>query len=189
MLKKFEQKLAEIPGPKVNFVNNFNGKVPSLNLQFIDVCQPHEGVLKSDPATIIGCQSCRPNMGQGKGCQYTRKCECLEYAAVDKGRLTEEERSQFDEIERVGYGDTSGFPKRFPYFCTGARAGCLVPFYLESNRVIYECNPNCPCGSHCKTRVVQKGRTIPLTIFKTVNCGWGMFISIVDFRSQLADFH
>lgn len=172
--KKFEQKLAQISGPKVDLVNSFNGRVPSLNLEFIDACEIREGVLTSDPATIIGCQSCRPNMGQGKGCQYTRKCECLEYAAVDEGRLTEEEKSQFADIEQNGYGDTFGFPKRFPYYCTGVRAGCLVPFYLESNYVVYECNRNCPCGPFCKTRVVQNGRTIPLTIFKTADYGWGM---------------
>ena len=170
----FERELGKLSGPRVNLVNTFNSKIPPLNLKFIDDYILREGVQRSDPATIVGCQNCKPNMGQSKGCQYTRKCECLEYAAVEKGRLTEEEGKLLKKIEQKGYGDTSGLPKRFPYFCTGTRAECLVPFYLESSHVIYECNLNCPCGPQCKTRVVQKGRTVPLTIFKTADRGWGM---------------
>lgn len=173
MKATFERELGKLSGPKVNLVNTFSSEIPPLNLKFIDECILREGVQRFDPATIIGCQNCKPNMGQDIGCQYTRKCECLEYAAVAKGRLTEDEKKVLDKIEEKGYGDTSGLPKRFPYFCTGTRLNHLVPFYLESSHVIYECNLNCPCGPHCKTRVVQKGRTIPLTIFKTADRGWG----------------
>jgi histone-lysine N-methyltransferase SUV39H len=50
----------------------------------------------------------------------------------------------------------------------------LVSFYREQRHPIYECNPNCACGPGCKSRVVQKGRKVPLTIFKTPNRGWGV---------------
>ena len=169
----FEKRLALISGPRIDFVNNINEKTPSLNLRFVDEYILGEGVHQADIATVIGCSSCKPNMGQGKGCQYTRKCECLEYAVVDESRLSEEERVIFDKIEHDGEGDTSNLPKRFPYYCTGSRLNCLVPFYLDSNHTIYECNINCPCGPRCKTRVVQKGRTVPLTVFKTLDRGWG----------------
>ncbi|XP_042858422.1 histone-lysine N-methyltransferase SUV39H2-like [Penaeus japonicus] len=40
---------------------------------------------------------------------------------------------------------------------------------------IYECNKRCKCNSHCLNRVVQKGRNVSLSIFRTANsCGWGV---------------
>ena len=39
--------------------------------------------------------------------------------------------------------------------------------------MVYECNRHCDCGPGCKTRVVQKGRKVPLQIFKTENRGFG----------------
>ncbi|KAG5518805.1 hypothetical protein PMAC_002776 [Pneumocystis sp. 'macacae'] len=40
--------------------------------------------------------------------------------------------------------------------------------------IIYECNENCDCGIKCPNRVVQRGRKIPLDIFKTKHKGWGL---------------
>ncbi|KTW32240.1 uncharacterized protein T551_00331 [Pneumocystis jirovecii RU7] len=40
--------------------------------------------------------------------------------------------------------------------------------------IIYECNENCDCGIKCPNRVVQRGRKIPLDIFKTKYKGWGL---------------
>lgn len=40
---------------------------------------------------------------------------------------------------------------------------------------IYECNKRCKCSAHCLNRVVQKGRNVNLSIFRTANsCGWGV---------------
>lgn len=40
---------------------------------------------------------------------------------------------------------------------------------------VYECNKRCKCGSNCQNRVVQKGRTVSLCIFRTDNGrGWGV---------------
>lgn len=40
---------------------------------------------------------------------------------------------------------------------------------------IYECNNRCKCGPDCINRVVQKGRTVGLCIFRTENNrGWGV---------------
>ncbi|XP_063594229.1 histone-lysine N-methyltransferase SUV39H2-like isoform X2 [Penaeus indicus] len=40
---------------------------------------------------------------------------------------------------------------------------------------IYECNKRCKCNAHCLNRVVQKGRNVSLSIFRTANgCGWGV---------------
>ncbi|KAI8062552.1 hypothetical protein BC940DRAFT_370146 [Gongronella butleri] len=39
---------------------------------------------------------------------------------------------------------------------------------------IYECNATCGCGASCRNRVVQRGRTFELEIFKTADKGWGV---------------
>lgn len=40
---------------------------------------------------------------------------------------------------------------------------------------VYECNKRCKCGPECHNRIVQKGRKIPLAIYRTNNgCGWGV---------------
>jgi histone-lysine N-methyltransferase SUV39H len=40
---------------------------------------------------------------------------------------------------------------------------------------IHECNDLCKCNADCRNRVVQKGRKVPLCIFRTSNgCGWGV---------------
>lgn len=39
---------------------------------------------------------------------------------------------------------------------------------------IVECNNNCSCDKGCYNRVVQRGRTLPLEIFMTRACGFGL---------------
>lgn len=39
---------------------------------------------------------------------------------------------------------------------------------------IFECTKACGCSDDCPNRVVQKGRTVPLEVFKTKSCGWGL---------------
>ncbi|GAO49387.1 SET domain-containing protein [Saitoella complicata NRRL Y-17804] len=39
---------------------------------------------------------------------------------------------------------------------------------------IYECNENCGCALTCPNRVVQRGRQLPLEIFKTPDKGFGL---------------
>jgi histone-lysine N-methyltransferase SUV39H len=102
----------------------------------------------------------------------------LEYAAVDESRITDPEMmAQYQNVRERG-GDTTGFPKKFPYFAEGTkiqRTGCLVPFYLHSRRPIYECNDNCKCGPYCRNKNVQFGRTVEVEIFKTKSGrGWGL---------------
>jgi histone-lysine N-methyltransferase SUV39H len=130
-----------------------------------------------DPATQQGCLKCSPHMGRDIGCEYTKKCDCLEYAAVDESRLDSEQQLAYEEAMENGWS-TMGFPKKFPYFAEGTkvhRSGCLVPFYLESRRAIYECNDRCHCGPYCRNKNVQFGRTVEVEIFKTASGrGWGL---------------
>ncbi|XP_044016079.1 histone-lysine N-methyltransferase SUV39H2-like isoform X1 [Aphidius gifuensis] len=62
------------------------------------------------------------------------------------------------------YEDTCGFP-----YTTGCRV--RVP----PGTPIYECNKRCKCPPDCKNRVVQRGSTVSLCIFRTSNGrGWGV---------------
>ncbi|KAI8374415.1 uncharacterized protein BYT42DRAFT_576273 [Radiomyces spectabilis] len=45
---------------------------------------------------------------------------------------------------------------------------------IPSGTPIYECSVACKCGLDCSNRVVQRGRKIPLQIFKTPSKGWGV---------------
>jgi hypothetical protein len=52
---------------------------------------------------------------------------------------------------------------------------CLRGKVLESRHPIYECHAGCACSVDCKNRVVERGRKIPLQIFRTTDGrGWGM---------------
>lgn len=172
--KVFSAKLAQLPDPPIMLDPASTG-APLLNFEFVEQSILREGVHKLDPETIVGCGHvrygqvvCSPHMGQGVGCEYSRICDCLELAPVDKKRLTKEQRELFEA------GELMGIPKRFPYGAPSSKnAYCLVDFYLDKRHTIYECNEKCKCGPQCKTRVVQKGRKLPLEIFKTKNRGWG----------------
>lgn len=160
----------------LEIVNQVDGSRPPLRFRFIDQSVLRPGVQKASEDVITGCgyiaapigrgeatRKCQPNMGQDIGCEYSRVCECLEFASVDEKKLDEEDRRKLDQ------SDTAGLPKRFPYH----KDGKMVPFYLNTRNPVYECNPRCRCGARCKTRVVQRGRTVPLQIFKTRDRGWG----------------
>ena len=55
------------------------------------------------------------------------------------------------------------------------RNGRIAAKYAGDNRpAVNECNSRCGCSMDCPNRVVQRGRQIPLEIFKTEKKGWGM---------------
>lgn len=64
--------------------------------------------------------------------------------------------------------------------CCGMQGGLYGYTVKKRLRVapgtpIYECNKACKCSDECSNRVVQHGRNIKLTIFRTANgCGWGV---------------
>lgn len=160
---------------RVQLSNTQDAATPSLRFTFTDKYVLGDGVTALDPGTVTGCgdkkpwghQRCRPNMGQNVGCEYARVCDCMEYAAVDYSRLNAEDkcRLKHDRDNKVN------LPKRYPY----SQQGQLVSFYLNSRHCIYECNSKCECGPECKSRVVQKGRQVPLEIFRTGDGrGWGL---------------
>lgn len=176
---KFLEMLLRVPN--VLLENLVDRTTPSLNFTFIIGYKLGEGIAPRDPDAAAGCaKKCKPNMGQNIGCEYTQQCECLEYAAVDVKAL-EKKPEKFAEYQKAieeGTAIPMGMPKRFPYKAPNkdnpSIPQTLNRYYLEKREPIYECNQNCNCGPRCKSRVVQKGRKVSLTIFKTKDRGWGV---------------
>lgn len=165
--------------PPIGLLNTVDHTSLSIDFQFIEQSVLGKGVVQADKDTIQGCQRCNVSHG---GCETTGKCECLEFAPVDESRLTAEQRRRYQPD-----GDNDGLPKRFPYHSFGESARCLVQFYLDQRYVIFECNERCRCDRRCKSRVVQNGRTVPLTIFKTAGRGWGLKTAVPLLKGQFID--
>lgn len=185
------RRLERVPGKKIHLMNLADSSTPSLRFRYITDCLLRDGVHKVETGAQVGCQKCSPRMGRDIGCEYTRKCDCLEYAAVDESRITDPEEKAAYQLVLKEKGSTIGFPKKFPYFAEGTkvqRSGCLVPFYLHSRRPIYECNDKCNCGPYCRNKNVQFGRTVELEIFKTTNRrGWGLRCKQTLYAGQFID--
>ena len=169
--------------PHIRLENDVDTSTPSLDFTFIDqfVLRGKTKRRQPDPTSHEGCQEpCRPNMGEHKGCQQPSMCGCLEFADVDEERLMRKDAKLYAKcLRRREKGqpldDLRGqLPKWMPYTTNNAGISSLQKFYRESRRPIYECNQNCNCGPVCKSRLVQKGRRVPLTVFKTTNRGWGV---------------
>ncbi|KAF2739926.1 SET domain-containing protein [Polyplosphaeria fusca] len=187
---EYTRRLGKIPGKPVHLINTMDTSTPSLRFRYISECVLREGVYMADTDSQVGCRRCTPHMGRDIGCEYTKTCDCLEYAAVDESRLTAEHMKQWNAFQ-AGKGDTIGMPKKFPYFAKSTkvrRAGTLVPFYLNSRRPIYECNDRCRCGRFCRNKNVQFGRTVELEIFKTTDGrGWGLRCKQDLYEGQFID--
>ncbi|EGP91915.1 SET domain-containing protein [Zymoseptoria tritici IPO323] len=187
----FVEKLKSLRG--VTLENDVDSSTPSLNFTFIKEYVLREGVSAQDPSMFEGCTKCKPDMGQNVGCEYTQKCGCLEYAAVDEQALQSRNPEMYEEYLRVK--ENQGFqrpdlPKRFPY--TKPSIGDTVPqrlvtYYRDHRHAVYECNDNCACGPRCKSRLVQKGRRVPLIIFKTPDRGWAVKCGIALQQGQFID--
>ncbi|KAF1915155.1 hypothetical protein BDU57DRAFT_595763 [Ampelomyces quisqualis] len=172
-------RLNKLKGTPIHLFNTVDSSTPSLRFKYIYEYVLREGVYRASKETQQGCTQCSPHMGRNIGCEYTKKCDCLEYAPVDESRIPRdsEQWAEYQNYKKTG-GSTIGFPKKFPYFAEGVkreRAGCLVPFYLHSRHPIYECNDKCGCGPACRNKQVQFGRTVEVEIFKTASDrGWGL---------------
>lgn len=176
----YVKRLARVPGKAIHLINLVDATTPSLRFRYIADCvlDENQGVYRASSETQQGCLQCSPQMGRNIGCEYTQKCDCLEYAAVDESRITDPITKSEYEAAILNGTSTMGFPKKFPYFAEGTKrekTGCLVPFYLNSRHPIYECNDNCNCGPSCRNKNVQFGRQVELEIFRTDSGrGWGL---------------
>ena len=152
-----------MPGPPISIRNDVDNSGPPSNFEFVTQNVCGAGVIPPDPEARVGC-GCRADFRRQVGCEY-RACECLEDTAFD------------EDGKSVG----------FPYHGSGGKKDLLRKHYLERGHAIYECNELCTCASFCKSRLVQKGRTVPLEIFRTENRGWGLRCLLPLRRGQFVD--
>ncbi|MCJ1321723.1 hypothetical protein MMC15_007068 [Xylographa vitiligo] len=152
---QYAERLSQIPGPPVTLFNNIDDSTPPTNFQFIDQYVFGPGTKRVDKEFRSGCTCYQAS--HETGCT-SLSCECLEDTAIGEN------------------GKSDGFA----YYGSGPKIGLLRYKYLKTRNAIYECNELCSCSDNCKSRVVQKGRQIPLDIFKTRNRGWGKPSSALD---------
>jgi [histone H3]-lysine9 N-trimethyltransferase SUV39H len=108
----------------------------------------------------------------GEDCQYNT-CHCLQEL---------DDSDSDSELEDGTYGAVPPARKKvYAYHTHGSKRGHLRSKVLESRAPIYECHDACACGPACPNRVVERGRKIPLQIFRTETRGWGVR-SMVDIR-------
>lgn len=69
------------------------------------------------------------------------------------------------------------------YYCQGDNEGCLTDRMLrwEARDSIYECHGGCACADSCSNRVVERGRKVPLNVFKTEKTGYGLYLPYYPF--------
>jgi [histone H3]-lysine9 N-trimethyltransferase SUV39H len=141
-----DAKFEDIPGrAPLTFVNKINDRRIDGKFQFID-----SYILKGF----------KPQSAPGDfGCLCSKQCDPLQAAC----RCLQ--RSERNNV--------------VPYIRQYDGLVVLNPSFIDSihggtRQEIYECNDSCNCSKECLNRVVQKGRTIPLQIFMTRRCGFGI---------------
>lgn len=144
----------------VTIINDKDGEVLPQNFQFIDNVVLGNDVQAADSSFRSGC-TCTHT----EGCQYAG-CLCL--ADID-------EIGSHDENNDVHgiVGTTLTRRKIYAYHTHGRKAGLLRSNLHASKVPIYECHQGCCCTVNCPNRVVERGRTVPLQIFRTEDRGWG----------------
>lgn len=129
------------------------------------------GVEPAEDSFRSGC-SCESDAA----CQYMG-CLCL----ADLDDQESSSSGDDDEEAAVVQGANGEKPpgkkkerrKAYAYHTHGVKRGLLRSKMLNSKEPLYECHAGCSCSKDCPNRVVERGRTIPLQIFRTEDRGWG----------------
>ncbi|KAJ2982545.1 hypothetical protein NUW58_g6420 [Xylaria curta] len=119
-----------------------------------------------------------------KECRYN-SCTCLQDVEDDSSDYG---NGSSDGAELTD--DSFGYrfhKKAYAYHSHGPRTGHLRSKVLASRNPIYECHDSCVCSSNCPSRVVEKGRKVPLQIFRTANRGWGVRSTVDIKKGQFLD--
>ncbi|TFK27334.1 SET domain-containing protein [Coprinopsis marcescibilis] len=135
-----------VPGAPITFVNDEDDEeVPPLPPNFTYL---ERGYKFSDPDVLWPSEdfflSCRCKTS----CNAANNCDCQ-----DPSELR----------------DSSG-RRYFAYDEKGRFKANKVPRGVE----VIECTSRCSCNLSCRNRVAQRPRDIPIEIFKTPKCGWGV---------------
>ncbi|KAJ1334216.1 [histone H3]-lysine9 N-trimethyltransferase SUV39H [Microdochium nivale] len=157
----------------VTLVNHEDDIKLSPDFRFIDDSVFGTGVEPSRDGFRSGCE-CR----EGEDCQYG-SCGCLQDVDNDSSDGHDDD----DDDEHAGQYRK----KAYAYHSHGSKAGLLRSRILLSRNPIYECHSMCACGPDCPNRVVERGRQIPIQIFRTKTRGWGVRSTVDIKKGQFVD--
>ncbi|KAJ3464483.1 Histone-lysine N-methyltransferase, H3 lysine-9 specific dim-5 [Fusarium solani] len=152
----------------ITVVNEEDSEFLPDDFRFINNMVLGEGVEPAGDSFRSGC-SCA-NDGD---CQYT-SCLCLADLAEDESSDDEDDDPFGDRIDGMDVDVPKVHRKAYAYHTHGSKAGLLRSKFYDSKVPIYECHQGCSCSINCPNRVVERGRTIPLQIFRTEDRGWGV---------------
>ncbi|KAK4154999.1 hypothetical protein C8A00DRAFT_13916 [Chaetomidium leptoderma] len=152
----------------ITIVNDLDDEVLNPDFRFIDHSIIDNDVPVAEDSFRTGC-----DCADDEACMYNT-CQCLDEMAPDSD---EEDGDSTARLRR----------KRFAYHSSGAKAGMLRSRILQSREPIYECHEGCNCSLDCPNRVVERGRTVPLHIFRTEDRGWGVKCPVDIKEGQFVD--
>ncbi|KAK3318906.1 hypothetical protein B0H66DRAFT_533412 [Apodospora peruviana] len=147
-----------------------DGVALNPKFKFIDHSRIGPNVPVAESSFRAGCD-CEDD----EDCMYST-CHCLDEMELDD--------TNGDE-NRLGANPPR--QKCFAYHSHGPKAGLLRSRILHSREPIYECHEDCSCSRECPNRVVERGRTIPLQIFRTEDRGWGVRCPVDIKKGQFVD--
>ncbi|KKY27122.1 putative histone-lysine nsuv9 [Phaeomoniella chlamydospora] len=168
MSKVEESRLQDLQGPPITFVNAINKKRLPGQFQLVSKNIVHTDIKFAPKDAMFGCScidDCNP-----------KTCECL----LDD--------DQIDNLYNMSSSSNPG--KSVPYIRLPSGLTVLTPEYIDriAGHQIQECNEFCGCSpTRCWNRVVQKGRTLPIEIFMTPHCGFGLRCPLPIAKGQFID--
>ncbi|KAK5047838.1 hypothetical protein LTR84_006503 [Exophiala bonariae] len=157
--------------PPLSFANNVNEKLLHGKFQFTDRYILRPGIKEAALNTNFGC-TCGGECGLDS-------CQCFTRTATD-----------VTSKKPISIG------QRQTYFRRPDGIIVLTNNYIAQELQdevqhfeITECNDCCSCGDDCTNKVVSKGRTVPLEIFQTAKCGFGVRSSVDIVKGQFIELY
>ncbi|KAI1075577.1 SET domain protein [Whalleya microplaca] len=166
----------------VTIINTQDNVKLEPKFRFMDSSVLGRGVEPTKSEFLTGCECV-----DGGDCEYNT-CNCLQ--DVDDSSSSDNDDDDDDSSDPTyapGARGRGGRKKAYAYHSHGARAGHLRSKVLASRDPIYECHESCACGPACANRVVERGRKIPLQIFRTADRGWGVRCPVDVRQGQFVD--
>ncbi|KAF7544003.1 hypothetical protein G7Z17_g10297 [Cylindrodendrum hubeiense] len=157
----------------ITVVNEVDSQILPKDFRFIDSNVFGHGVEPAEVSFRSGCACSHDG-----DCQYTG-CLCL----AD----LEDDHYDGDDDDGMDLDGPNSPKKAYAYHARGSKAGLLRSHFHTSKVPIYECHQGCACSINCPNRVVERGRTIPLQIFRTADRGWGIRSSASIKKGQFVD--
>ncbi len=154
--------------PPLTFANDVNDRRLNGKFQFVDRYIFCQGVKTANPNTNYGCNCaglCNPTT-----------CTCV--LDRDSGQLFASQQTIVPYTRRPG-----GLVVLSDDYMLNELTPSAHHFEIS------ECNDNCGCGPDCPNRVVGRGRTVPLEIFETEKCGFGVRSSVDVVKGQFLDLY